>query len=107
MRPGELLHTIERYLAAPDPTSLPGLTQDVHNLADMVGWADGPIDPAGRFTDRLNSLLAALRAQHQAAPSGGVAALHDSLAELADAIVRHDRDLDAKSAGEDEGEDFT
>jgi hypothetical protein len=104
MRPGELLQAIERYLAAPDPTSLPGLTQDVHNLADMVGWADGPIDPKGRFTDRLNSLLTALRAQHEATSSGGVAALHDSLAELADAIVRHDQDFVAGDPDDDTAE---
>ena len=93
MSPTELVQAVERFLAAPDPAALPVLTQDTHNLADMVGWADGPIDPEGRFTERLLVLLARLRAYHEATPDNGAAALHDALGELADTVTRHDRDL--------------
>ncbi len=102
MNPRELLRAIEHYLAAPDPAALPVLTQDIHNLADMVGWANGPIDPEGRLTEKLAGFLGQLRAQYEAAPNGGVAALHDSLGQLADAIAYHDRDLDAGRADDDE-----
>lgn len=101
MTPRELLQAIERYLAAPDPAALPVLTQDTLNLADMVGWAEGPIDPEGRFTERLIVLLAALRSYYDTAPDDGVAALHDSLGQLADAVVRHDRDLDRGDSDDD------
>lgn len=101
MTPRELLHAVERYLTVPDPAALPVLTQDVHNLADMVGWANGPIDPEGRLTETLASFIGRLRAQHEAAPNDGVAALHDSLGQLADAIARHDRDLDGGRADDD------
>ena len=102
MSPGELLQALDRYLAAPDPTALPVLVQAVHNLSDMVGWAHGPIDPEGRFTTKLLELLATLRSQHDAAPSDGVAALHDALGQLADTIGRHDRDLAVQRDADDE-----
>ena len=103
MNPAELLQAIERFLDAPDAATPPVLTQAAVDLADMVGWAPGPIDPEGRFTDRLLALLAALRAHHDAAPDNGVAALHDALGQLADAVARHDRDLDvARDDDEDD-----
>lgn len=102
MTPRELLHAVEHYLAAPDPAALPVLTQDTLNLADMVGWAEGPIDPEGRYAERLAGFLGALRAQYEAAPNNGIAALHDSLGQLADAIARHDRDLAAEREDDDE-----
>jgi hypothetical protein len=49
-------------------------------------------------------LFGALRAQHETAPNDGIAALHDSLGQLADAIARHDRDLDTDRGGDDEEE---
>lgn len=102
MSPGELLQTLDRYLAAPDPAALPVLVQAVHNLSDMVGWANGPIDPEGRFTDRVLELLTTLRSHHDAAPSDGVAALHDALGQLAETIGRHDRDLAVERDADDE-----
>lgn len=102
MSPRELLRAIEHYLAAPDPAALPVLIQDIQNLADMVGWAKGPIDPEGRLTETLAGFIGQLRARYEAAPSDGVAALHDSLGQLADAVARHDRDLDAGRADDDE-----
>lgn len=104
MSPAELVQAVERFLAAPDPAALPVLTQGTHNLADMVGWANGPIDPEGHFTDRLLVLLAALHVHHDAAPSNGVAALHNALGELAETVTRHDRDLAVRRDADDEDE---
>lgn len=105
MSPAELVRNVERFLAAPDPKALPVLTQDTHNLSDMVGWASGPIDPEGRFTERLLALLAALRARHEAAPDDSIAALHDALGQLAETVARHDRDLAVERDADDE-DDF-
>ena len=93
MGPTELLKAVERFLDAPDPKAVPGLTQGASDLADMVGWAPGPIDRDGRVTDQLLGLLDRLRDHHVQNPDLGVAALHDALAALGDSIARHDRDF--------------
>ncbi len=36
------------------------LAQKISNLADMVGWADGPIDPERRLADRFGSFMESL-----------------------------------------------
>jgi hypothetical protein len=95
MTPGKLLQSVERFLDAPEPAAVPVLTQAIVDLADMVGWAPGPIDPNGRFADRLLALLTRLRERHAAEADAGVAAIHDALGTLGDAIVRHDRDFSA------------
>lgn len=101
MSPTELLTAVERFLDAPDPKALPILTQNASDFADMVGWAPGPIDRDGRFTDQLFELLDRLRACHSAQPDTGIAALHDALASLGDAIARHDRDFSTGDANDD------
>lgn len=101
LNPAKLLQAVERYLDAPDAATPPVLTQAAVDLADMVGWAPGPIDPEGRLVDRLLALLERLREQHTARADNGVAALHDALAALSDAIVRHDQDFAAGDSDEE------
>lgn len=97
----ELLQAVERFLDAPDPKALPALTQSASDLADMVGWAPGPIDREGRVTDHLFAVLDRLRERHAAQADTGIATLHDALASLGDAIARHDRDLTARDPDDD------
>lgn len=63
------------------------------SLAEMVGWAPGEIDPCGEIRTVLDGLRAAARARFDVERSPDIAALHDAIADLTDAIVRHDRDL--------------
>lgn len=101
MNPGQFLQAVQRYLDAPDPASPPILIQAATDLADMVSWAPGPIDPDGLFIERLQTLQGTLRARHEQLPDSGVAALHDALAELHAAIARHDGDLTAGDPADD------
>ncbi len=101
LNPTTLLQAVERYLDTPEPATLPVLTQAAADLADMVGWAPGPIDAEGRLVDRLLTLLGRLREHHTAQAGDGVAALHDALAMLGDAIVRHDQDFAAGDSDEE------
>ena len=78
------------------------LGQKLSDLADMVGWADGPIDPQRQFAERFESLMELLRLRHAQTSEPSIAALHDALAGLHGAIDRHDRDLVAQR---DEGEE--
>lgn len=80
------------------------LAQKVSDLADMVGWADGPIDPERRFAERFETLMELLRLRHAQTSEPSVAALHDALAQLHGAIDRHDRDL-ASTRDADDDED--
>lgn len=100
---GELLKAAEAVAAdgAPD-RRLGELAREAMALADMVGWAQGPIDPEGRFAARLDTLLAGLRRRHAADSNEALAALHDALAELGDTVARHDRDLDASAPDDEE-----
>lgn len=104
MTPGELLQSVERFLDTSDPAAVPVLTQAVEDLTDMVGWAPGPIDPEGRFAARLFALLTRLRERHAAEADAGVAAVHDALGALGDAIARHDRDLETRREVDEEDE---
>lgn len=72
---------------------LPRATVMASNLAEMVGWAPGAIDPRGEIRRSLDGLRAAARARFDAARSPDIAALHDAIADLTDSIARHDRDL--------------
>jgi hypothetical protein len=101
MGPGALLQEVERFADSPDPAAAPALARAAADLADMVGWAAGPIDADGRFAGRLGGLLARLRDAHAAGADPGIAALHDALGALGDAVVRHDRDI-TESVADDE-----
>ncbi len=83
------------------------LGRETQALADMVGWAQGPIDAEGRLLNRLAALQDDLKIRHAQTNEPALALLHDTLTDLGRAIARHDGDLDARSEGGDDGEDFT
>ena len=83
------------------------LAREAENLADMVGWANGPIDPQGQWLARLAALQDDLLQRQQQTQEPGIALLNDSLSRLGQAIARHDDDFDETGdTGEDAGEDF-
>ncbi|MHB8743304.1 MAG: hypothetical protein ACYC9L_09270 [Sulfuricaulis sp.] len=81
------------------------LAQKIVDLADMVGWADGPIDPDRRVADRLESLMETLRARQALTNEPSMIVLHGALAELQVRIDRHDRDLSSQRDTDDDEED--
>lgn len=83
------------------------LARESEALADMVGWASGPIDAGGELLERLAMLQRDLEQRHARTGEAVLVLLHDTLTDLGRAIARHDEDLAAGSAGDDEGEDFT
>lgn len=82
------------------------LARETAALADMVGWASGPIDTDGELLDRLAALQDDLVRRHAHTGEAALVLLHDTLTDLGRAIARHDQDLDATSAGGDDGEEF-
>lgn len=101
-----LLDEVTRTVESADSVANTHLTlaQKLSDLADMVGWADGPIDPERRLADRFETLMESLRARHARTSEPSIAALHDALAEMYGRIDRHDRDL-ATRRDVDEEED--
>ena len=65
------------------------------SLAEMVGWAPGAIDPRGEVLAGLDGIRSIARARFEVEQSPESATLHDAIADLTDAIARHDRDLAA------------
>jgi hypothetical protein len=83
------------------------LAREAGRLADMVGWATGPIDPAGQLLERLATLQTDLTTRQAQTDDAGIALLQNALTGLGRAIARHDEQLDPGSAGDDDqGEDF-
>ena len=99
----EINKTLERNESNPNEFIV--LAQKISDLADMVGWASGPIDPKGQLTDRLKSLMESLRARHEQTGEESIAALHDCVAGLSETIHQHDQDL-VKTRTTDDYEDF-
>lgn len=87
------------------PARCEALARETQALADMVGWATGPIDPQGQWLDRLAALQEDLMLRHARTRDPTLALLHDSLTDLGRAIARHDEDLDARRT-DDEDEDI-
>jgi len=82
------------------------LARETGALADMVGWASGPIDASGELLDRLAALQEDLKLRHAQTNETALVLLHDTLTDLGRAIARHDDDLDTGSPGEGEGDDL-
>jgi hypothetical protein len=101
-----LLDEIKKAVETEDSTanSHVVLVQKASDLADMVGWADGPIDPEQRLAVRFEALMESLRERYGRTKEPSMAALHDVLAELHQAIDGHDRDLDVKRDADEEDE---
>ena len=81
------------------------LAVEAERMADMVGWANGPIDPQGRIAAVVDDLKQQARRRFEETRSANAAQLHDALADLINAIASHDDDLkpDGIGASEDDG----
>ena len=82
-----------------DAQGVAGMAQE---MAEMVGWAPGEIDPRGELHTGLDRLRQKARARFEEARQPGMATLHDAIADLMDAVARHDQDLSGDSAAEDD-----
>jgi len=108
MQPLELLRAISTVAqTGGTPAQCEALAREAQRLADMVGWANGPIDTSGQFLERLAALQDDLSLRHAQNNEPTLKLLHDALTDLGRAIVRHDDDLASGGAGEDDGEDFS
>lgn len=108
MQPLELLRAISVVAqTGGTPAQCEALARETERLADMVGWAEGPIDTGGQLLERLAALQDDLSLRHAQLNEPSLKLLHDAITVLGRAIARHDNDLDASNASDDEGEDFT
>ena len=97
---GELYKAANRALSAePERQALQHASSMALHLADMVSWAPACIDPRGEVRVALDAIRAAARLAYDQCGHAGVGTLHDAIADLAEAIARHDRDLEAGNAG--------
>lgn len=107
MQPSELLRAISTVAqTGGSPAQCETLAREAEALADMVGWANGPIDTSGQLLERLAALQDDLRLRHAQTSEPTLVLLHDALTDLGRAIARHDEQLDPDAAGDDEGDDF-
>jgi hypothetical protein len=105
MNLSELHASISKALAqAPGGAPLHGLAVEAVRMADMTGWATGPIDPQGKIAAAFELLKLQARRRFEETQSPEVAELHDALGDLLIAIATHDDDLnpDGISASEDD-----
>jgi hypothetical protein len=86
------------------PAQCETLARQAMALADMVGWATGPIDRDGVLLDRLAALQTDLELRYAQTHSAAIAAVHDALTDLGRAIARHDDDIEG-GGQEDEGDE--
>ena len=102
-----LLDEIAKVVESADstPNTHVTLAQKISDLADMVGWADGPIDPEQHLADRIETLMESLRLRYGRTSKPSIAALHDALAELHGKIDCHDRDLSTQRDADEEGKE--
>ena len=82
-----------------DAQGVAGMAQQ---MAEMVGWAPGAIDPKGELHDGLDRLRQTARNRFEEGQQPGMASLHDAIADLMDAVARHDRDLRGECVAEDD-----
>lgn len=90
---------------APDGALLLSLAVEAERMADMTGWANGPIDPKGQIVAAFGDLKQQARRRFEETQSPDVAQLHDALAVLINAIARHDDDLSPDGIGASEDND--
>ena len=103
MNVSELHALISQALAqAPGDAPLRGLVVEAERMADMTGWATGPIDPQGQITAAFELLKLQVRRRFEETQSPEVAALHDALGDLINAIASHDDDLNPDGIGASE-----
>ena len=83
------------------------LARKAEDLSDMVGWAQGPIDPQGQWLERLSQLQDDLQERYRQTDDVTLVILNETLTRLGKAIARHDADLNCDQNAEDDGEDFS
>lgn len=69
------------------------LAHDTSNLADMVGWAPGLIDPEGEWLERLAQLQNTIEIRQRQTQELTLMLLNDRLTYLGQTIARHDADV--------------
>jgi hypothetical protein len=79
--------------------SLRSLAIEAVRMADMTGWATGPIDPQGRIAAAFELLKLQARSRFEETQDADVAQLHDAIGDLLNAIASHDDDLDPNGTG--------
>ncbi|MEA3413530.1 MAG: hypothetical protein U9R74_18655 [Pseudomonadota bacterium] len=107
MRLPDLLREINTVAQTGDePMRCESLARQIYSFADMVGWAEGPIDAQNGILNRLSALQDDLEGRFAQTNDPSIAALHDSLTALGRAIARHDEDLQAGDPDNDDGDDL-
>lgn len=86
----------------PDGLRCRQLTRNALEIAALTGWAPGVIDPQGRFDQLCTELQGRIKRLHETSGGNELAELHDALAELREAVARHDDDL---APSRDDGDD--
>ena len=100
MNLSELHAAVSKALSQPlDTAPLHGLTVELERMADMTGWAVGPIDPQGHVITAFELLKLQARARFEESQDTNLAQLHDALGSLLNAIATHDDDLDPNGQG--------
>ena len=85
----------------PDSQRCKQLARNAQEIAALTGWAPGVIDPHGHFAGRGAELRERIKHLYQASGQETLAELHDALADLTEAVARHDADLTAARDGAD------
>ena len=100
-----LFQALERALGGePEPASLEQLASEAERMADMTGWAFGPIDPHGKIGDACRRLEEQAKALYLQNNDPAVARVHDAIAGLHEAIALHDLQLTPPQDDEDDYE---
>jgi uncharacterized protein YbjT (DUF2867 family) len=86
----------------PDAARLQRLARNAIEIASLTGWAPGVIDPYGRFAKICIDLQERARGLYEKTGKRELAELHDALADLREAVAKHDDDLNP-AAKDDEG----
>lgn len=103
MNLNELHAAISKALAqTPETAPLRGLAVEAERIADMTGWAIGPIDPQGRIAAAFELLKLQARVRFEETQNPDMAQLHDALGDLINAIASHDDDLNPDGIGASE-----
>jgi hypothetical protein len=101
----ELYRTVQAALDGErDALALERLARRAAELADLTTWAPGAIDPHGQAVSISLALEAQIRGLYAEHSDPALAELHDALAELRAAILKHDDDLRPRRDEDEYGE---
>ena len=100
MNLNELHASISKALAQVSGAApLHGLAVEAERMADVTGWAIGPIDPQGKIAAAFELLKLQTRLRFEETQNPEAAQLHDALGDLLNAIASHDDDLNPDGIG--------